>query len=144
MYQRVVVIGNLGGDPQMRYTPDGTAVTSFNIATNRKWSDASGNPQERTTWFRVTVWRKQAEQCNQYLSKGRMVLVEGEMEPDPQTGGPRIWQDKEGRSRASYEITARTVRFLGGGGQGGAASMGGSPGGGEEGEGPIDEGAVPF
>ncbi|MCC7352831.1 MAG: single-stranded DNA-binding protein [Anaerolineae bacterium] len=145
MYQKIVIAGNLGGDPQMRYTPSGVPVTSFSVATNRKWTDASGNPQERTVWFRVTAWRKLAETCNQYLNKGSKVLVEGEMEPDPQTGGPRMWQDKDGRTRASYEVTAREVRFLGGAGQGGgAASMGGAASGTEEAGGPLNEDEVPF
>jgi single-strand DNA-binding protein len=145
MYQKIVIAGNLGSDPQMRYTPSGVPVTSFSVATNRRWTDANGNSQEKTVWFRVTAWRKLAETCNQYLSKGRQVLVEGELEADPQTGGPRTWQDKEGRTRASYEITANVVRFLGGPGQGGAGGMGGTTGGaGEESGGPIPEDEVPF
>lgn len=144
MFQRVIIAGNLGGDPQMRYTPTGVPVTSFSVATNRRWTDANGNPQERTVWFRVTAWRKLAETCNQYLSKGRQVLVEGELEPDPQTGGPRLWQDRDGNWRASYEVTAREVRFIGSAGQGGAASMGGAVGGAEDTGGPLGEEDLPF
>ena len=77
MYQKVIIVGNLGTDPEMRYMPDGTAVTNFSVATNRRWTDrATGEPREETTWFRVSVWRQQAETANQYLSKGRQVLVE--------------------------------------------------------------------
>jgi single-strand DNA-binding protein len=70
MYQRLVLVGRLGRDPEMRYTPDGTPVTSFSVATDRRWTDASGQQQERTVWFRVTAWRRLAETCNQYLRKG--------------------------------------------------------------------------
>jgi single-strand DNA-binding protein len=114
MFQKIIVVGNLGSDPEMRYMPDGTAVTNFSMATNRRWTDASGQQQDETTWFRVSVWRKQAEAVNQYLSKGRPVLVEGRLRPDPQTGRPRLWTGQDGTVNASYEITADTVRFLGG------------------------------
>ena len=120
MYQKVVIVGNLGTDPEMRYMPDGTAVTNFNVATNRRWTDrASGEPREETTWFRVSAWRQQAELANEYLSKGRQVLVEGRLRPDPQTGGPRTWTGQDGTVRASYELTADVIRFIGGRGDGG-------------------------
>lgn len=119
MYQKVVIVGNLGTDPEMRYMPDGTAVTNFNVATNRRWTDrASGEPREETTWFRVSAWRQQAELANEYLSKGRQVLVEGRLRPDPQTGGPRMWTGQDGTVRASFELTAEVVRFIGGRGEG--------------------------
>jgi single-strand DNA-binding protein len=122
MYQKLVIVGNLGGDPEMRYTPDGTPVTNFSVATNRKWNNPDGSQGEETVWFRVTVWRKQAETANQYLSKGRQVLVEGRLTPDKTTGGPRIWTGNDGKPRASFEVTADTVRFLGGPrGEGGEA-----------------------
>jgi single-strand DNA-binding protein len=111
MYQRLVLVGNLGRDPEMRYTPNGTAVTSLSVATSRKYTTADGQQKEETVWFRVSVWGKQAEPCNQYLSKGRKVLVEGTLVPD-ENGGPRIWTDKEGKPRASFEVRANTVRFL--------------------------------
>ena len=111
MFQKVVIVGNLGTDPEMRYTPSGQAVTNFSVATNRKWTDGQGNSQEETVWFRVSVWGKMAETCNQYLSKGRQ--VEGTMRPDPETGGPRIWTDQNGQARASYELTGLEVKFLG-------------------------------
>jgi single-strand DNA-binding protein len=114
MYQKVVIVGRLGTDPEMRYMPDGTAVTNFSVATNRKWTDrSSGEPREETTWFRVSVWGKQAETANQYLSKGRQVLIEGRLKSDPQTGGPRMWTAQDGTVRASYELTANLVKFIG-------------------------------
>ncbi len=115
MYQRIVLVGNLGNDPEMRYLPDGRPVTGFSLATNRRWSDRqTGESREETVWWRVSVFGNQAEACNQYLSKGRQVLVEGRMRPDPTTGGPRIWTRQDGTPGASYEITAESVRFLGG------------------------------
>ena len=113
MYQKIIVVGNLGGDPEMRYMPDGTAVTNFSVASNRRWTDgATGQPRDETTWFRVSVWRKQAETVNQYLSKGSKVLVEGRLRPDPASGGPRTYTRQDGTVGASFEITADTVRFL--------------------------------
>ncbi len=106
MYQRIVIVGHLGSDPEMRFTPTGVPVTSFSVAVNRRWTDSNGEAREKTTWFRVTAWRKLAEQCNQYLSKGRLVLVEGEIDA-------RAWMDNEGNPRASLELTAYRVRFLG-------------------------------
>lgn len=112
MYQKIIVVGNLGGDPEMRYMPDGTAVTNFSMATSRRWTDGgTGEPREETTWFRVSVWRKQAETVNQYLSKGSKVLVEGRLRPDT-SGGPRTFTRHDGTVGASFEITADTVRFL--------------------------------
>ncbi len=107
MYSKTIVVGRLGRDPEMRYTPSGSSVTSFSVATSRRWTDQSGQQQEKTTWFRVTAWNKLAELCHQYLSKGRMVLVEGEIEAS-------AWVAQDGQPRASLEITARNVRFLGG------------------------------
>ena len=129
MYQKVILVGNLGRDPEMRYMPDGTAVTSFSMATSRRWTDrATGQPVEETCWFRVSVWGKQAESANQYLAKGRSVLVEGHLRPD-QNGGPRVWTAQDGTVRASFEVTAETVRFMGGreGGSGGGASYNDGP-----------------
>jgi single-strand DNA-binding protein len=118
MYHKIVIVGNLGRDPEMRYTPDGTPVTNFSVATNRRWNNPDGTQNEETVWFRVTAWRQLAELCNQYLSKGRQVLVEGRMNPDRETGGPRVWTGNDGLPRASFEVTALTVRFLGGRGEG--------------------------
>jgi single-strand DNA-binding protein len=111
MYHTIIVVGNLGRDPEMRYTPTGTAVTNFSVATNRQYTAADGTQVKETIWFRVSAWGKQAETCNKYLKKGSKVLVEGRLTPDPKTGGPRIWQGKDGPA-ASFEISANTVRFL--------------------------------
>jgi len=120
MYQQLVIVGNLGRDPEMRYTPSGTPVTNLNIATNRKYNDASGNPVKETTWFRVSVFGKQAEACAQYLKKGSAVLVEGRLTPDAQTGGPRTFQRQDGTVGTNFEVFANTVRFLSGRTEGGA------------------------
>jgi single-strand DNA-binding protein len=114
MYQKIIIVGNLGQDPELRYTSDGTPVTSFSVATNESWTGQDGQQQERTTWWRVSAWRRQAETCNQYLSKGQRVLVEGRMNPDRETGNPRIWTRNDGTPSASYELTAIAVKFLGG------------------------------
>ena len=106
MYQKTILIGNLGDDPKMRYTPSGTPVTSFPLAVNRRWTDADGNPQERTTWFRVNAWTRMAEVCNQYLTKGRLVMVEGDVSASS-------WVSQDGEARATLEVRARTVKFLG-------------------------------
>lgn len=108
-FQQIIIIGNLGSDPEMRYTPSGTAVTNFSVATSRKWKNADGEQQEKTVWFRVTAWRQLAELTSQYLAKGRQVMIVGELED------PSVWTDKNGNSRASLEVTAREVRFLSGG-----------------------------
>lgn len=112
MYQSLTIVGNLGRDPEMRYLPDGTAVTNLNVASSRKYNNREGQPIEETTWYKVTVWNKQAETVNQYLAKGSKVLVEGTLTPDPTTGGPRLWTRQDGSVGASYEMRANTVRFL--------------------------------
>ncbi len=114
MYQKIIIVGNLGRDPEMRYMPDGTAVTSLNVATNRRWTQANGEAREQTIWFRVSVWGRQAETANQYLSKGRKVLVEGELTADPQTGGPKTYTRQDGTVGASFDVRAFTVKFIGG------------------------------
>ncbi|MFQ5435919.1 MAG: single-stranded DNA-binding protein [Anaerolineae bacterium] len=122
MYQKIIVVGNLGRDPEMRYMPDGRAVTNFSIATSRRWTNqATGEPAEETTWFRVSVWGRQAEAANQYLSKGRKVLVEGRIRPDPNTGGPRLYTRQDGTVGASFEISATNFSFIGGREDGGYA-----------------------
>ncbi|MFN4294890.1 MAG: single-stranded DNA-binding protein [Thermoflexales bacterium] len=112
MYQSVTVVGRLGRDPEMRYMPSGEPVTSFSLATDRVWSDKNGQRQKETTWFRVSVFGKSAETANQYLSKGKMVLVEGRLRVDPKTGGPAVFTRQDGTVGASFEIIANTVRFL--------------------------------
>ncbi len=135
MYQKTIVVGYLGRDPEMRYTPTGVPVTSFSIATTRKWTDANGQPQEKTTWFRVTCWRKTAELAAQYLQKGRLVLVEGDIDASAFT-------DKQGNLRASLELTATNVRFMGGRTEGGEAGGAAPKAGGEEFT--PDEDGIPF
>ena len=112
MYQKIIIVGNLGGDPEMRYTPAGQAVTNFSVATNRKYKGADGNTVDETIWFRVSAWGRQAETCNQYLKRGSKVLIEGRLTADPATGGPRIWNKNDGTPAASFEITAQSVQFL--------------------------------
>ena len=107
MYQQITLIGNLGNDPELRYTPSGVPVASFNLAVKKSWSDAEGGKQEKTTWFRVTAWRKLAEISGQHLVKGKQVLIVGELED------ARAFTDKEGNARASLEVTAQTIKFLG-------------------------------
>jgi single-strand DNA-binding protein len=136
MYQKTIIVGHLGRDPEMRYTPSGVPVTSFSVATNRRWTGSDGQQQEKTTWFRVTAWRRLAETCNQYLSKGRLVLVEGEIDTS-------AWLSQDGEARATLELNARTVQFLGGRGEEGGAY--GAPGAQEPyAEGPADEDEIPF
>jgi single-strand DNA-binding protein len=113
MFQKVILVGNLGRDPEMRYTPAGQAVTNLSIATNRRYTDSSGEMRDETVWFRVSVWGKQAEAANQYLRKGRQVLVEGRLVGD-ENGNPRIWTHQDGTPGASFEVSAQTLRFLGG------------------------------
>lgn len=112
MYQKLIIVGNLGRDPEMRYMPSGQAVTTFPVATNRTYTDSSGEKVKETTWFRISVWGKQAENCNTYLRKGGRVLVEGTLRGDPQSGGPRIWTRQDGTPAASFEVTAQSVQFL--------------------------------
>ena len=111
MYHTLIIVGNVGKDPEMRYTPSGQAVTSFSVATSRTYN-TGGEQEKETIWFRVSAWGKQAEVCNQYVKKGMKVLVEGRLTPDKTTGGPRVWTKQDGSSGASFEVTASTVRFL--------------------------------
>ncbi|HPH95272.1 MAG TPA: single-stranded DNA-binding protein [Anaerolineaceae bacterium] len=138
MYHTLIIVGNLGKEPEMRYTPNGQAVTSFNVASNRQYTANNGQLVKETIWFRVSVWGKQAETCSQYLHKGSKVLIEGRLTPDPVTGGPKTYTKKDGGAGASYDVSASMVRFLSSRGEGGP---GGGPedvvvGGGEE-ESPI-------
>lgn len=112
MFQQLTIVGYLGNDPVMRFTPSGQAVTSFPVAASRSYTTNAGQKVDETTWFRVSVWGAQAEACNQYLSKGRPVLVIGRLRPDPQTGGPRVYTRNDGTSGASFEVNAINVRFL--------------------------------
>jgi single-strand DNA-binding protein len=112
MYHTIIIVGNLGRDPEMRYTPSGQAVTNFSVATSRQYTGGNGEQVKETIWFRVSTWGKQAETCNQYLRKGSKVLVEGRLVPEASTGGPRIWTRQDGTPAASFEVSANTVRFL--------------------------------
>ena len=111
-FHTLVLVGRLGQDSEMRYMPNGQAVTNFSVATDRSYKNANGEQVKVTTWFRVSVWGKQSESCNQYLNKGSLVLIEGTLNPDKETGRPRIWTSADGRSDTSYEVNAQTVRFL--------------------------------
>jgi len=99
MFHTLIFVGNVGRDPEMRYTPAGQAVTSFSVACNRQYTTNNGETIKETIWFRVSAWGKQAEICNQYLKKGSKVLVEGRLTPDKETGGPRIWNGQDGSAR---------------------------------------------
>ena len=116
---KVILVGNLGRDPELRYIPSGQAVANFTLATNDRWRDKEGNNQERTEWHRIVVWGKSAENCAQYLQKGRSVYIEGRLQT-------REWEDKDGNKRQTTETIAQVVQFLGGRGGGGAAEDSGS------------------
>lgn len=131
MFQKITVVGRLGRDPEMRYLPSGDPVTSFSVATDRAWNDKSGQKQKETTWFRISVFGKQAEIANQYLNKGKMVLVEGRLRADPKTGGPSTYTRQDGTVASNFEIVAENLRFLSPREEGGAAGDGGGSGGGE-------------
>ena len=121
---KAILIGNLGKDPEVRFTSTGRAVARFPIATSEVWTDAEGNRQERTEWHNIIVWGKQGETCGQYLAKGRQVFVEGSIRT-------RNYDDKSGNKRYVTEIVAQRVRFLGGGG--GTRLAPEDPGGGDDG-----------
>jgi len=135
-FHTIIIVGNLGRDPEMRYAPSGDAVTSLNVASNRTYTDSSGQKVKETIWFRVSVWGKQAENVNTYLQKGSSVLIEGNLQPDKETGNPRTFTRADGSTGASYEVRARTVRFLSTKG-GGADSVSDSGGGGTDEEIPF-------
>ena len=122
MYAKLILVGNLGGDPEMRYMPSGDPVTNFSMAVNRKWKNKDGEPGEETLWFRISAFGRMAEVCNEYLAKGRQVLVEGRLRADPDTGGPRVYTRRDGSPGASFEITANRVLFLGGRGDNGGST----------------------
>lgn len=137
---KAILVGNLGRDPELRYTQGGQAVVNFSIATSENWTDKSGERQERTEWHRIVAWGKTGELCAQYLSKGRTVYIEGRIQT-------REWEDKEGQKRTTTEINAQNVTFIGGGGGGGGGSRGsggsGSGGGGDFGGPGPDGGSGP-
>ncbi len=113
---KVMLIGNLGGDPEIRTTASGQSVCNFNIATTRRWNSKEGQAQEETDWHRIVVWGRQAENCKEYLSKGRQVFIEGRLQT-------RQWEDQSGNKRYTTEVVAQNVQFLSGGrGAGNAAT----------------------
>jgi single-strand DNA-binding protein len=138
---KVILVGNLGNDPEMRHTPGGAGVCEFRLATNEAWTDKNNQRQERTEWHRIVVWGKKAEVCSKYLSKGRQVFVEGRLRT-------RTWDDKEGNKRYTTEVVANDVQFLGGAGGGGGRGGHDEPpppsdfGGG--GDGPAADDDIPF
>ncbi|HEV8324131.1 MAG TPA: single-stranded DNA-binding protein, partial [Myxococcota bacterium] len=128
---KVIIVGNLGSDPEVRYTPGGQAVANFNVATNEFWTDKDGQKKERTEWHRIVVWGRQAETAGQYLKKGRQVYLEGRLQT-------REYDDREGQKKRVTEIVAQQLVFLGGrpgAGEDFAAEGGGSGGGGGGGAG---------
>lgn len=136
MFHTLIIVGNVGREPEMRYTPSGQAVTSFSVATSRQYTNQAGQKVEETVWFRINVWGKLAETCSQYVHKGMKVLVEGRLIAD-QNGGPRIWTRQDGTPGASFEVNASTVRFL--------SRAGGEGGPGEEmSEAPAADEDIPF
>ncbi len=128
-WHQTIVVGNLGGDPELRYMQSGNAVCNFSVAVSERWRDRqTGEQQERTTWYRVAVWGAQAESCNTYLQKGRQVMVIGNVQA-------RGYVNNNGEAAASLDLRARDVRFLSGrgdGDQGGGWSGGGQRGGGQQ------------
>src|SRR3990167_284188 len=111
MYQKITLAGSLGKPPEMRYSQNGDAVTSMNIACGRKYNNKAGDLVEETSWFRVSAWGKHAEACNKYLTKGSKVLVVGRLAFDKETGGPRLYDKKDGTKGSSFEVTAEEVIF---------------------------------
>lgn len=106
MFQQIMLIGHLGSEPEMRYTSSGVPVTNFSLAVNRRWTNQEGQSQEKTTWFRIGLWRRQAEIASQYLSKGSKVMIVGEVDQ------ARPWTDRDGNLQASIEVTATQLQFL--------------------------------
>jgi single-strand DNA-binding protein len=109
-YERITLVGNLGADPEMRYTPNGQAVTNFSLATNKTYKKDGENVKE-TKWWRVSCWGQRAETANQYLKKGSKVLIEGRMDSDKETGGPRVYEHN-GEWKANYEVVCDNFVFM--------------------------------
>lgn len=130
---KVMLIGNLGKDPEVRYTTSGSAVASFSLATTEKFKNKSGDWEEKTEWHNITLWGRQAEVAGEYLAKGKTVYIEGRLQT-------RKWQDKDGRDRYTTEIVGERMQMLGGRGEGGGRQGGGRPAGGE----PVYEDPVGF
>ena len=146
-FNKITVVGNLGRDPELRYTPQGNAVCNFSMATNEKKRDKSGESQDVTTWFRITLWGKQAENASKYLTKGSSVYIEGRLRVEE-------WSDRDGKSRFTLDVHATDMQFLGGSRGGGGDEMSGghesendfmqdSPSSGMSNSGPADD-DIPF
>ncbi len=117
---KVILIGNLGKDPELRYTPGGQAVASFSLATGEKWKDKDGNMQDRTEWHNIVIWGRMAENAKEYLAKGRPVYIEGRIQTS-------TWDDKDGNKHYKTEIVAQSMQFLGSRGDQGSAPSGPPP-----------------
>ncbi|MCK5237583.1 MAG: single-stranded DNA-binding protein [Deltaproteobacteria bacterium] len=148
MVNKAILIGRLGGDPEVRYTPNGSAVANFTVATSENWKDKEGAKQERTEWHRIVTFGRLAEICGEYLNKGKQVYIEGRIQT-------RQWEDRDGNKRYTTEIVANQMQMLGskndqGGGSGGGGGGGGSSSGGgggssaPDGPPPIDDDDIPF
>lgn len=107
-FNKIIIVGNLGRDPELRYTPQGSAVCNFSMATNEKRRDKSGELQDITTWFRITLWGRQAENASKYLNKGSSVYIEGRLKLDE-------WVDRDGNQRQTLDVTATDMQFISGG-----------------------------
>lgn len=112
-HQVIILIGRLGSDPEMRYTPTGQAVANFSLATNHQYTNKDNALVKETTWFKISAWGKLAEACNNFLTKGSQVYVEGRLVADPVSGGPHLWARQDGNPAASFEVRANLIRFLG-------------------------------
>lgn len=137
MLNKCMIIGNLGADPEMRYTANGNAVTTFRVATSRSYNSAEGERREETEWFSVVTWNRLAETCAQYLTKGRQVYVEGRMQT-------RSWEGQDGQKRYRTELIAETVKFLGNRSDSPAGGFAPSMAVGADAEGDIDPDDLPF
>ena len=109
---KLPIIGHLGRDPEMRFTPSGKAVTNLIVAVNNQYAGSDGEVVKETFWFRCSAWGKTAENCNSYLKKGSKVYIEGLLTADPATGSPRIWTAQDGTPHASFELSVKTIKFL--------------------------------
>ncbi len=141
-FNKIILVGYLGRDPELRYTPDGTPVCNFTVATTERKKDKSGEFQDHTTWFRVNLWRRQAEVASQYLSKGKQVYIEGRLSQSE-------YQDRDGNTRTSLEISATDLQFIGSRGDEGSApreekSPRATPQSEPAGAGPITDDDIPF
>ena len=134
MFQQVTLIGYVGTEPEMRYTPSGVPVTTFNLATNKKWTGADGQAHEQTVWWRIHCWRKTAEVAAKFVTKGKLLMVQGEQD------APNAYIDRDGKPRASLEVQASTLKLMGGSKPEEAAAGGGEGASGA----PVGEEDIPF